>query len=377
MNNHNNIPIAGPWITQLEIDMVTDAVTNGWYDKAGDYQATFEKEFSDYTNRKYAVSLPSCTSAIHLILLALNIGPEDEVIVPDITWIASASSITHVGATPVFADIDKKSWCLDAESFRQNITEHTRAVIVVDLYGNMPDFHEILEIANEHDIIVIEDAAEAIGSSYNNKLAGGFGLASVFSFHGSKTITTGEGGMLVTDDKNLYERVKFLCDHGRVSGDVTFCNSEVAYKYKMSNIQAALGLAQLQRIDELVACKRKIFLWYSKRLQLVEGVELNSTTNNIFNSYWMVTIVIDPMYGLSKWDVIQKLAEKNISTRPFFSPLSSLPAYKGYKAVNVAREQNIIGYDISQRGVNMPSAMNLTESDVDYIVSNLKRMLKY
>lgn len=258
------IPISGPWITQKEISYVTDAVTNAWYSNANIYHERFEQAFADYLGVRFAVSLPSCTSAIHLSLLALDVGSGDEVIVPDVTWIASAAPITYVGATPIFADIDLKTWCLSAESFKECITPKTKAVIPVDLYGNMPDMDAIREVAQRHGISIIEDAAEAIGSEYKGKKAGSFGDAGVFSFHGSKTLTTGEGGMLVTDREDIYHRVLFLRDHGRQPGNQMFWNTEVAYKYKMTSMQAALGLAQLERIEELITYKRQIFLGIRK-----------------------------------------------------------------------------------------------------------------
>src|SRR3989440_9410166 len=250
------IPVAGPSITQKEIDYVTDAVTNAWYGNANVYHERFEKAFAKYLGVRYAVALPSCTSAIHLSLLALGVGPGDEVIVPDATWIATAAPITYVDATPVFADIDEKTWCLSAASFEECITPKTKAVIPVDLYGNMPDMDVILEVAQRDRIAIIEDAAEAVGAEYKGRKAGSFGDAGAFSFHGSKTLTTGEGGMLVTDRDDVWKRVLILRDHGQTPGDTMFFNREVGYKYKMSSMQAALGLAQLERIDELVERKR-------------------------------------------------------------------------------------------------------------------------
>src|SRR5216683_70174 len=229
------IPVAGPSITQKEIDYVTDAVTNAWYGQANVYHERFEKAFADYLGVSHAVALPSCTSAIHLSLLALGVGPGDEVIVPDATWIASAAPITYVGATPVFSDIDQQTWCLSAETLVAAITPRTKAVIVVDLYGNMPDLPSLLAAARHHGLPVIEGAAEAAGAEYAGRKAGSFGDTGVFSFHGSKTLTTGEGGMLVTSDEALHSRALFLRDHGRKPGDKMFFNHEVAYKYKMSS----------------------------------------------------------------------------------------------------------------------------------------------
>src|SRR5262245_29749007 len=255
----SRIPVAGPWITEKEVSYVADAASNDWYDNAGRYVVKFEAAFATYLGVRHAISLPSCTSGLHLALAALRIGPRDEVIVPDCTWIATSAPISYCGATPVFVDIDARSWCIDVASFRKAITSRTRAVIPVDLYGDMPNWNDLLAAAREHKIHVIEDAAEAIGSMYGSSRAGSLGDMGVFSFHGSKTLTTGEGGMLVTNDEKLYQRALVLRDHGRAPGDRQFFNREVAFKYKMSSLQAAFGLAQLERINELITQKRQIF----------------------------------------------------------------------------------------------------------------------
>lgn len=370
------IPVAGPWITQKEIDYVTDAVTNAWYGKANMYHQRFEKAFADYLGVSFAVSLPSCTSAIHLSLLALGVGSGDEVIVPDVTWIASAAPITYVGATPVFADIDPKTWCLSAESFAGCITPRTKAVIPVDLYGNMPDMDAILKVAQQHGIAVIEDAAEAIGSEYKGKKAGIFGDTGVFSFHGSKTLTTGEGGMLVTNREDIYRRVLFLRDHGRPPGDKMFYNTEVAYKYKMSSMQAALGLAQLERIEELIAKKRQIFTWYERELAQLEGVTLNYESESTKNTYWMVTAIIDSNLKLNKYRLMELMSESNIDCRPFFEPLSSLPAYANLEKKHQFSQCNPVSYQLSPYGINLPSSLSLKEEEVRYIGKVLNKALK-
>jgi perosamine synthetase len=371
-----SIPVAGPWITQKEIDYVTDAVTNAWYGKHNIYHDRFEKAFAEYLGVRFAVSLPSCTSAIHLSLLALGVGPGDEVVVPDITWIASAAPISYVGATPVFADIDPRTWCLSAQSFEQCITPRTRAVVPVDLYGNVPHMDPILEVASRHRIAVVEDAAQAIGSEYKGRRAGAFGDTGVFSFHGSKTLTTGEGGMLVTQREDINNRVLFLRDHGREPGDKMFRNKEVAYKYKMSSMQAALGLAQLERIEELVARKRQIFAWYRERLARLPGVTLNYEAADTKNTYWMVTVVVDRSLGIAKERLMQLLAEKRIDSRPFFHPLSSLPAYENLEQARLARQRNRVAYELSPYGINLPSALNLTEEKVRYVCDTLKELLR-
>ncbi|HXG25184.1 MAG TPA: DegT/DnrJ/EryC1/StrS family aminotransferase [Chthonomonadales bacterium] len=376
LKNRRHLPVAGPWITQKEIEYVADAVTNAWYGSANIYHERFERTFAEYIGVRYAISLPSCTSAIHLSLLALGIGPGDEVIVPDITWIATAAPISYVGATPVFADIDPETWCLHPGSLASCITSKTRAVMPVDLYGGMPDMETIRAMAECHGLAVIEDAAEAVGSEYRGRRAGSFGDTGVFSFHGSKTLTTGEGGMLVTDRADLYERALFLRDHGRKPGDTSFFNTEVAYKYRMSNLQAALGLAQIERIDELVARKRQIFAWYAERLSGVEGLALNVEPPTTRNSYWMVTAIVDSGFGLDKTALIAQMAKRSIDCRPFFYPLSALPAYSHLESARQAQQRNVVSYRISPFGINLPSALSLTEDDVEYTCKTLIAILQ-
>jgi perosamine synthetase len=369
------IPVAGPWITDKEISYVTDAVTNAWYSNANVYHERFERAFAEYLDLRYAIALPSCTSAIHLALLAHGIGPGDEVIVPDATWIASAAPITYVGATPVFADIDPQTWCISAETLAVCISPRTKAVIVVDIYGNMPEMNGLLEVARKHGLAVIEDAAEAAGAEYDGKRAGSFGDIGVFSFHGSKTLTTGEGGMLLTNNEDTFHRVLFLRDHGRQPGDRQFWNREVAYKYKMSSMQAALGLAQLERIDELMERKREIFGWYQKELAPIEEITLNYELPHARNSYWMVTAVLDKKCGISKDQLQEKLSEKNIDCRPFFHPLSSIPAYENLPQAREARSRNRVSYEICPYGINFPSGLNLTRENVRYVCSAFKEVL--
>jgi perosamine synthetase len=369
------IPVSGPWITQKEIDYVTDAVTHAWYSNANIYHERFEKAFAQYIGLPLAMALPSCTSAIHLSLLALGVGPGDEVIVPEITWIASAAPITYVGATPVFADVDPKSWCLSPESFESYVTDRTKAVIPVDLYGNMPDMNAICDIAQRRDIAIIEDAAQAIGSEYEGKKAGSFGDAGVYSFHGSKTLTTGEGGMLLTHRDDLYRRALVLRDHGRQPGDKMFFNTEVAYKYKMSSMQAALGLAQLERVEELITRKRQIFAWYQAELADLDGVTLNYETPGTKSSYWMVTVVLDKKYALNSARLMGLFSQENIDCRPFFHPLSSLPAYAKLEQAQEARKRNHVSYALSPYGLNLPSGMNITAEKAKYVCDTLKAIL--
>ena len=370
------IPIAGPWITEREIEYVTQAVSTAWHANANEFHVRFEAAFSDYVGRAHALALPSCTSALHLALCQLGIGAGDEVVVPDTTWIATAAPISYVGAQPVFADIDRSTWCLDVSSVERVLTPRTKAVIAVDLYGGMPDMRALSELLDQRGIPLIEDAAEAIGSTYGGKHAGSFGFASTFSFHGSKTLTTGEGGMLVTDDEETYRRCLVLRDHGRAPGAKTFGSREVAFKYRMSSMQAALGLAQVERIDELIEKKRTIFSWY--RAALMSGpfgageiVSLNAEPSGVTNSYWMVTVILSPELGKAKGEVIDALAGRGVDCRPFFDPLSSLDAYRDLPESRLAAERNVISYGLAPYGINLPSALSLTEEDVAYVCQEL------
>ncbi len=369
------IPVAGPWITEREIAYVTEAAATAWYADAEVFNQRFEATFAATVGRRNAISLPSCTSGLHIALLAAGVGPGDEVVVPDCTWIATAAPITYVGATPVFADIDPVTWCLAPDALEEAITPRTRAIIAVDLYGSMPHMADLIDLCERRGIVLIEDAAEAIGSAWHGRPAGSFGSASVFSFHGSKTVTTGEGGMVVTDDAALHERMLVLRDHGRAPGDVAFFNQEVAYKYRMSAMQAAMGLAQIERLDELVERKRQIFRWYAARLEDVEGITLNTEPPGTRNSYWMVTMLLDPRFGLDKETVAGALMDEGIATRPFFHPLSSLPAYRGTAGAEAGRDRNRVAYRLSPFGVNLPSALCLEEDDVDCVCTTVRRVL--
>lgn len=370
------IPIAGPWVTEKEVAYVADAAANGWYERAGHYPQRFEEAFAKYLGVKFAIAVPHCTSAIHLALAGLGIGPGDEVIVPEITWIASAAPIRYVGATPVFADVDESTWCLSVESVRECITERTKAIIPVGLYGLMPDMLALAQLARERGLHLIEDAAQTLGSSFEGRPAGTFGNAGVFSFHGTKLVTTGEGGMFVTDDEHLCERVQVLRDHGRTKANFrNFYNTEVAFKYRMSSLQAAFGLAQLERIDELIARKREIFGWYRQRLSPIPGLQLNAEPPGHFSTFWMTTVVLDERHPLNTQQLMAAMSERAIDTRPFFHPLSSLPAFGGTPEAAAARSRNQTAYRLSPKGLNLPSAMTLTEVQVDRVCAALQEVL--
>jgi perosamine synthetase len=368
------IPVAGPWITEREVAAVARAAAQSWFENAAVESRAFEAEFAAATGRRHAIALPSCTAGLHLSLLALGVGPGDEVIVPETTWIATAAPISYVGATPVFADVEPDTWCLSVESARSRITERTKAIIAVDLYGGFPDLVALERLCDEFGIALVEDSAEAAGGWHAGRAAGSFGKVSTFSFHGSKTLTTGEGGMVLCDDDAMHSRMLFLRDHGRLPGDVSFRSVEVAWKYKMSELQAAIGRVQLDRIDELIDKKREIFGWYRDRLAGLD-LELNVERPAERATFWMVSPVFGVGTGVTADVVRDFLDDAGIATRPFFPPLSSLPAYAESPDSARASRQNTVGYDLANRAINLPSALTLEERDVDTVCSAIARLI--
>lgn len=369
----SDIHMAGPWITELEEQIVLDAVRNGWYGKdAYTYVETFEAVFASYHDRAYALMTPNCTTAIHLLLAGLGIGAEDEVIVPECTWVASAAPITYQRATTVFADIDPTHWCITPESLNKKITAKTKAVIVVDLYGNMPDMGALQAICDQKGIYLIEDAAESLGSQLKGVRAGKFGIGSVFSFHRTKTITTGEGGMLLLDDPQLYERCKFLRDHGRAPG--TYYNTEVTFKYMPSNLAASLGYAQFQRLDELVEKKRWIWKTYQEYLSDIPDLFLNPEPDQGVNGVWCTALVFGKSHHVDKKFVMEELTKKGLPARPFFYPLTLLPAFGGH--VDIGRQNSPVAYDISERGINLPSAFSVNEEQIERMCQGIREILQ-
>ena len=369
------IPVAAPSITEREVELAAEAARTAWRQNHYAYNARFERMVADYVGVAHAVSVPHCTAALHLALAALGVGPGDEVIAPDATWIASVAPIVYVGAEPVLVDILADTWCLDPDAVEAAIGPKTKAIIGVDLYGSTCDWDRLRAIADHHGLALIEDAAEALGSSRRGRKAGAMGDVSAFSFHGSKTVVTGEGGMLATDDATLFQRVLFLRDHGRNPGDRFFLNSEIAFKYKMSAAQAALGVAQMERIDALIAYKRAIFAWYRDRLAGLNGVTLNAEPPDTINSYWMVTAILDPSVGLDKFAVMAEFDRRNIDSRPFFSRLSTLPAFADRPKAKRFVTPTDRGARIADFGVNLPSGYNMTEGLVDIVCGALREMI--
>ncbi len=362
------IPITKPSITELEISYVNDAIRNGWGSKCYEYIYRFEKEFGEYQDTKYSLATSSCTGAIHIALMALGVKAGDEVILPDITWIASVEPVLYIGAIPVFVDVLPDSWCLDPQKTEQAITLKTKAIIPVHVYGNVCEMNEIMAIAKKNNLVVLEDAAEGLGSEYYGRKAGSIGDAGVFSFHGTKTISSGEGGMLITNRQDVIERARILNDHGRNPKiGKTFWMENYGYKYKMSNLQAAMGCAQIERAEELVNKKREIFGWY-RDLLADFPCALNPEPAHVKNSYWMPTIVIDKTIPFDREALFVHMKQHSIDSRPFFYPLSSLPMFKN-------KPGNLVSYDIYERGINLPSYHELTYSDVARVVTCLKSFL--
>jgi perosamine synthetase len=364
------IPINKPSITDREIAYVNDAIANGWGEKCYDYIHKFENKFATYQGTKHALATSSCTGAIHLALMAMGVKAGDEVIIPEITWIATAEPVLYIGAKPIFVDVLSDTWCIDPAKIEEAITPKTKAIIVVHVYGNVCEMDKIMNIARKHNLIVLEDAAEGLGSEYKGKKCGSIGDAGVFSFHGTKTMTTGEGGILVTNNENIYEKAKILNDHGRNPKDPEnkmFWMRNYGYKYKISNLQAALGVAQVERIEELVAKKRQIFLWYQ---ELLAGLpcQLNPEQVNTKNSYWLPTVVVNKEVGFKRDEFFAYCKTQNIDSRPFFFPLSSLPMFEKQK-------HNRVSYDTFDRAVNLPSYHDITLEDVKKVVNCLKKFI--
>lgn len=353
-----HIPYSKPSITDLEVGYATDAAANGWGDQCYTYINRFEELFKEHLGVNYAIATSSCTGALHMGMVALGISPGDEIIMADTNWIATASPIVHLGAKPVFVDILLDSWCIDPDKAEAAITPKTKAIVAVHLYGNLCDMDRLLAIGEKYGIPIIEDAAEAIGSVYHDKRAGSMGAFGAFSFHGTKTLTTGEGGMFVTNDPDLYERVLTVSNHGRARGQTKqFWPDMVGLKYKMSNIQAAIGCGQMERIDELIGRKREILAYYKDALVDIESISMNPELPGTINGAWMPTVVFDAVTGVTREQLQFAFAEANIDARVFFWPLSRLPMFGD-------RQVNQLAWEIPERAMNLPSFPDISLRDL-------------
>lgn len=366
---NTRIPYTKPSITDLEIDYVNDAIRHGWGENCYDYIHQFESVFKSNLGVKYAIATSSCTGALHMGMAALGIGPGDEVIMADTNWIATASPITMLGAKPVFVDILPDSWCIDPGKAEEAITPRTKAIIAVHLYGNLCDMEQLLSLSQKYNLPLIEDAAEAIGSSYFGKPAGSMADFGTFSFHGTKTITTGEGGMFVTNNPDLYEHVLTLSNHGRARGETKqFWSEKIGFKYKMSNVQAALGCAQMERIDQLIQRKRQIFLYYREQFSGLADITVNPEPDGTINGYWMPTVVFSEKSGIKINQIQSAFYAESIDARVFFWPISSLPMFTSH-------QKNPLAQNIQIRSINLPSYHDITFSEQDRVIKVITKLL--
>ena len=354
----NFYPVSRPSLTGLEAEYVTRAVQSGWVSSIGEYINLFEKEFAAFCGTKHAITVSNGTVALHLALKVVGIGPGDEVIVPDLSFIATANAVLMTGATPVFADIDPDNLCLAPSELERLRTTRTRAVIPVHLYGHPADMTAIMAFGHRYGIAVIEDAAEAHGASVNGRRVGGLGTCGTFSFYGNKNLTTGEGGMITTDDDALAGRCRSLRDHA-MSATRRYWHEELGYNYRMTNMQAALGCAQLERSEELLGARSKIFEWYRQELGALDGVVLNRASAWAKPCYWMVCAEFHLLDEDRRALLMARMKERGVDSRPYFYPMSEMPYF--------ARAETPVAHEVSRRGINLPTYVGLSQADVTAI----------
>ena len=363
------IPVAEPLFIGNEKQYVSDCIDTTWISSVGKYINLFEESFAEYCGVKHALSCCNGTVAIHLPLLAYGVGPGDEIIVPTLTYIATANAVRYCGATPVFADSSPDTWNIDPQAIERVITPRTKGIIVVHLYGNPVDMDAIMSIADKHNLFVIEDAAEAHGALYKGRKVGSIGHIGTFSFFGNKVITTGEGGMVTTDDEALAARMRRLKGQG-MDPERRYWFPEIGYNYRMTNIEAAIGLAQLENIDFHIEQRQNVKNWYHKHLEdYHKHIEFQTEQPDGFNVIWMFSVLFSKTLPYSRDEIMIKLANQGIETRPVFYPLHIMPPYREDDG------KYPIAEDIARRGVNLPTSSRLTEEDVEYICREFGRIL--
>ncbi|MGJ4945771.1 DegT/DnrJ/EryC1/StrS family aminotransferase [Bradyrhizobium sp. HKCCYLS1011] len=357
------IAFAGPSITEKEVDYVVDGVRNGFYDNYDAHIRRLEKAVGSYLGVPYVRGLHTCTAALHLAAVVLGIGPGDEVIVTDFSWAATAHAIAYTGAECVFVDIDPATWCIDPEAMEAAVTPKTKAIMLVHTFGHPARMDEIMAVARRHNLKVIEDAAPALGAMYNGQKVGTFGDISCFSFQGAKLTVSGEGGVICTKDEALYKRIHNMAWMGRTDREATFWCDAVGYQYTIANIAAALALAQVERVEELVGMKRRIHGWYSERLSGIEGVRLLVEQPGCRSNYCYPSLFLEDSVAADRDAIIVGLRDLNIHCRPGFPQMSAFPMYR-------QRFENPIAKSVWRRGISLPSALNLSEEDVDFVCRN-------
>ncbi|MCX6802573.1 MAG: DegT/DnrJ/EryC1/StrS family aminotransferase [Candidatus Diapherotrites archaeon] len=358
------IPVSDTVIVGNELAYLKECVDTRWVSSLGPFVKKFEDSFAQYCGVKFASSVSNGTAALHAALLAAGIGKGDEVIVPDMTFVSTANAAVFCGAKPVFADVDRKSWNIGPEKIREKITPKTKAIIPVHLYGCPAEMDKINRIAKERSLFVLEDAAEAHGAEFKGKKCGSLSDASVFSFYGNKLITTGEGGMVLSNDRKFIEKVNILKDQGK-SKTRKFYHDVLGYNFRFTNLQAAFGLAQLEGIDALLERKREIAKHYIDILSGTDGISFQEIPAGAKSAWWFFSIVLEkPFRPVAK--VEAALKAKGIETRPFFTPLSELPFYK-------TREEFPASKFLGAHGLTLPSGASLKNDEIDFICNELKK----
>jgi perosamine synthetase len=361
-----DIPIYQPSLDGNEKAYVNECLDSTWISSKGRFIPEFERKFAEYTGVKHAASVCNGTAALHLALVALGIGPGDEVIVPTLTYISSVNAIAYTGATPVFVDSLESTWQLDPEDVRRKITPRTRAIMVVHLYGHPCDMDPLVTIGREHGLFLVEDCAEAFGALYKGRHVGSFGDIATYSFFGNKSITTGEGGMVVTNDETLFDRSVHFKGQG-LAKHRQYWHDVIGYNYRMTNICAALGLAQLERADALLLRKREIARLYREGLVGLP-VTFHEETKDVRHSFWMCSILVDDP---SRRDPLRETLESaGIETRPLFYPVHTMPMYAQ------KFQRHPIAESIGWRGVNLPSWPFLQEEQIAFICAQIKGFYK-
>lgn len=362
------IPVNEPVITEAAKRYVNDALDTGWISSAGSYIQEFEEEFADYLGVGHAITTTSGTTALHLALVTLGIGPGDEVILPDFTMIASVDAILYTGATPVVVDVDPKTFTMDMDAVANAITDRTRAVMPVHIYGHSADMDPLMELSMRHGFAILENAAEAHGAKYKGRMCGSMGTINAFSFYGNKIITTGEGGMVVTDDDEIAARARSLRDLAH-SLERRFWHEEVGYNYRMTNMQAAVGAGQLEAIEVFLDRKRSMARRYGQMLADVPGLQLPVTKEWAENVYWMYAILVEDAFPLTRDELRAELQKRGIDTRDFFYPLHQMPLMAPY----VRRDQTFpVTDDIAQRGFYLPSGLAITDAQIDAVCDAIR-----
>lgn len=364
------IPVCEPYLDDKELKYVLDAVKSGWISSIGKYIDIFENEYSRYCGTKYGVATSNGTTALHLALTTLGIEKGDEVLIPDLTFIASANAVKYCNAQPVFVDVHPEYWGIDPEKIEEKITIKTKAIMPVHLYGHPCDMDAIRDIANDRDLYIIEDAAEAHGAEYKGKKVGGFGDISCFSFYGNKIITTGEGGICLTNNDGFNEKARMLRDHA-MSKEKRYWHDYIGYNYRMTNLQAAIGVAQMEKIDKIIKIKRNNAEIYSKGLKSLsdEGIiELHPEMKWARCVFWLYCILVNDKARKSRDQIMNELKLKNIDSRPFFYPINFLPPY-------YSRELFVNSEKTSKKGINLPSAATINSKDILKVIDAINELL--